>query len=42
LISPLKHRADIVIPNNSKFDKALDLISLAIRAKLVELSPSKA
>src|SRR5688572_21993713 len=42
LIGPLKHRADIVIPNNSQFDKALDLISLAIRAKLADLSPSKA
>jgi uridine kinase len=41
LIGPLKHRADIVIPNNSKFDNALDLISLAIRAKLAHLSPSK-
>jgi len=42
LIGPLKHRADIVIPNNSQFDRALDLLSLAIRAKLAELSPSKA
>jgi uridine kinase len=41
LIGPLKHRADIVIPNNSKFDNALDLITLAIRAKLAQLSPSK-
>jgi uridine kinase len=41
LIGPLKDRADIVIPNNSKFDSALDLISLAIRAKLAQLSPLK-
>ena len=41
LISPLKHRADIVIPNNSKFDRALDLLSLAIRAKLAEFNGSK-
>lgn len=41
LIGPLKHRADIVIPNNSKFDNALDLITLAIRAKLAQLSSSK-
>lgn len=41
LISPLKHRADIVIPNNSQFDKALDLLSLAIQAKLAQLSPSR-
>jgi len=40
LIGPLKHRADIVIPNNSQFDKALDLITLAIKAKLKGISPS--
>ena len=40
LIGPLKHRADIVIPNNSHFEKALDLLTLAIRAKLADLSPS--
>jgi uridine kinase len=36
-IDPLKHRADIVIPNNSKFDNALDLLTLAIKAKLKQL-----
>jgi uridine kinase len=41
LISPLKHRADLVIPNNNKFDKALDLITLALKAKLAELRPSQ-
>lgn len=41
LIGPLKHRADIVIPNNNKFDNALDLLTLAIKAKLSELSPSR-
>jgi uridine kinase len=40
LIDPLKHHADIVIPNNSQFDKALDLLTLAIRAKLAGFSPS--
>ncbi len=40
LIDPLKHRADIVIPNNSQFDKALDLLTLAIKAKLAGFSPS--
>ncbi len=40
LIGPLKYRADIVIPNNSHFDKALDLLTLAIKAKLSGLSPS--
>jgi uridine kinase len=39
LIGPLKHRADIVIPNNSHFDKALDLLTLAIKAKLAGLMP---
>lgn len=42
LIGPLKHRADIVIPNNSKFDNALDMLTLALRAKLTELRPSRA
>lgn len=37
LIEPLKHRADIVIPNNSHFDKALDMLTLAIKAKLAGL-----
>ncbi len=40
LIGPLKHRADIVIHNNSHFEKALDLLTLAIKAKLSGLSPS--
>jgi uridine kinase len=39
LIEPLKHRADIVIPNNSNFNRALDLITLAIKAKLSGLQP---
>lgn len=34
LIKPLKHRADIVIPNNSNFNRALDFLALAIRAKI--------
>jgi uridine kinase len=37
LIEPLKHRADIVIPNNSHFNRALDLIALALKAKLTGL-----
>lgn len=32
LIKPLKHRADIVIPNNSNFNRALDFLTLAIKA----------
>jgi uridine kinase len=38
LIEPLKHRADIVIPNNSNFNRALDLIALALKAKLTGLA----
>jgi uridine kinase len=34
LIEPLKHQADIVIPNNQHFDRALDMLSLALKAKL--------
>ena len=34
LIEPLKHNADIVIPNNSNFDRALDLLATALKAKI--------
>lgn len=34
LIKPLKHRADIVIPNNNHFGRALDFLALAIKAKI--------
>lgn len=34
LIKPLKHRADIVIPNNSHFNRALDFLTLAVKAKI--------
>lgn len=34
LIEPLKHRADLVVPNNSEFTRALDVIALALHAKL--------
>lgn len=34
LIKPLKHRADIVIPNNNHFNRALDFLTLAIKAKI--------
>lgn len=33
-IKPLKHRADIVIPNNSHFNRALDFLTLAIKASI--------
>lgn len=32
LIEPLKHNADIVIPNNSNFSKALDVIATYLRS----------
>jgi uridine kinase len=38
LIEPLKHRADIVIPNNSHFGRALDILSIALKAKLAGFS----
>jgi uridine kinase len=38
LIEPLKHRADLVIPNNSHFSRALDILSIALKAKLAEYS----
>ena len=34
LIKPLKHRSDIVIPNNSHFERALDVLTLALKARL--------
>lgn len=34
LIDPLKHQADIVIPNDQSFDKALEVISAYLKAKL--------
>ncbi len=39
LIEPLKHNADMVIPNNSTFHRALEVLMLAIRAKLNVLTP---
>jgi len=34
LIEPLKHSADIVIPNNSHFDRALDVLVQYLRSKI--------
>lgn len=34
LIEPIKHNADLVIPNNSHFERALHVLILAIQAKL--------
>jgi uridine kinase len=34
LIEPLKHQADLIIPNNHNFEKALDILTLALKSKL--------
>lgn len=34
LIKPLKHHADLIIPNNDNFERALDLLTLALKGKL--------
>jgi uridine kinase len=34
LIDPLKHRADLIIPNNSHFEKALDVLIAFIKTKI--------
>jgi uridine kinase len=34
IIKPLKHQTDLIIPNNQNFEKALDILTLAIKAKL--------
>jgi uridine kinase len=34
LIKPLKHQADLVVPNNHNFERALDILTLAIKGKL--------
>lgn len=34
LIKPLKHHTDLIIPNNQNFEKALEILTLAIKGKL--------
>jgi uridine kinase len=41
-IEPLKHSADLVIPNNSHFDRAIDVLVLSLKARLAYLLPSSA
>jgi len=36
IIEPLKHNADLIIPNNQHFGHALDLLTMALRHKLAE------
>jgi uridine kinase len=33
-IEPLKHNADLIIPNNKHFKKALDLLSTYLKTKI--------
>lgn len=39
-IEPLKHSADLVIPNNSHFDRAIDVLALSLKARLSYLVAS--
>lgn len=41
-IEPLKHSADLVIPNNSHFDRAIDVLVLSLKARLSYLVASTA
>jgi uridine kinase len=34
LIKPLMHKADLIIPNNHHFENAVDILALALRARL--------
>lgn len=38
LISPLKEKVDLIVPNNINFKRALDTISVAIKAKLAQMT----
>jgi len=37
LIKPLKHEADLIIPNNHNFEKALNVLTLALKGKLAAM-----
>ena len=37
LIEPLKHQADMIIPNNNHMEKALEVLTAFIRAKIAEI-----
>jgi uridine kinase len=34
MIEPLKHQADLIIPNNQNFERAIDILTLSLKAKL--------
>lgn len=38
IIRPLKHETDFIIPNNSNFEKALNVITAALKSKLLSQS----
>lgn len=39
-IDPLKHSADIIIPNNSHFDRAIEVLVLSLKVRLNYLVPA--
>lgn len=41
-IEPLKHSADLVIPNNSHFDRAIEVLVLSLKARMQYLKPASA
>jgi uridine kinase len=40
IIKPLKHKTDLIIPNNQNFEKALEILTLAIKGKLAAIKVS--
>jgi len=38
LIKPLKHHTDLIIPNNHDFERALDILTIALKGKLTQFS----
>jgi uridine kinase len=34
LIKPLKHQCDLIVPNNQNFERALDILTIALKSKL--------
>lgn len=39
-IEPLKHSSDLVIPNNSHFDRAIEVLVLSLKARLQYMMPA--
>ena len=37
-IKPLRYEADLIVPNNNNFDKALDLVTHYLKLKMLERS----